>query len=56
MEANQSEVEKLDLIRLPLELRRQLLDAMTEQLRAATDPVDIQALLIGIENMKKSLD
>lgn len=56
MEANTSEVEKLVLTRLPLELRRQLLASMTESLRTSTDPLDIRALEIGIANLKASLD
>ena len=56
MEASQSEVEKLDLTQLPIDLRRQLLDSMTESLRTAVDPLDIQALEIGIANLKASLD
>jgi hypothetical protein len=55
MEANQSEVEKLNLGHLSVELRKQLLDVMAESLQAATDPGDIKALEIGIENLKKSL-
>lgn len=43
MEANQSEVEKLDLANLSVEYRRTLLDSMTESLRTATDPLDIRA-------------
>lgn len=56
MEANQSEVEKLDLNKLPVEYRRTLLESMTESLRTAADPLDIQALEIGIANLKASLD
>ncbi|NDC75778.1 SH3 domain-containing protein [bacterium] len=53
MEANQSEVEKLDLANLSVEYRRTLLDSMTESLRTATDPLDIRAFEIGIANLKK---
>lgn len=56
MEAKRSEVEKLDVNHLPIELRRQLLDSMAEQLRGATDPGDIECLEIGIENLRKSFD
>jgi len=56
MEANRSEVKKLDLTNLPVEYRRTLLDSMTESLRTATDPLDIRALEIGIANLKASLD
>ena len=56
MDANQSEVEKLDLTRLPLDLRRGLLDSLTESLRTAMDPLDIAALEISIANLKNSLN
>ena len=56
MEANSSEVQKLNLLSLPVELRKQLLDSMMEPLRTATDPLNIAAFEKGIANLKSSLD
>jgi hypothetical protein len=50
MEANRYEVEKLDVTNLAVEYRRQLLDVTMESLRTATDPHDIRAFEIGLEN------
>jgi hypothetical protein len=56
MEANSSEVKKLDLFLLPLVHRRELLDVLSESLRPAADHLDIAALKKGISNLKASLD
>jgi hypothetical protein len=56
MEANSSEVKKLDLSLLLLVHRRELLDVLSESLLTATDPLDVAALEKGISNLKTSLD
>jgi len=57
MEAKASEVEKLNLNHLPVELRKQLLAAMERDVtQHADDPETLKVYLIGIKNLLASLD
>ena len=57
MEAKSSEVEKLNLSHLPVELRKELLEAMQRDMaQHADDPEALKVYLIGIKNLLTSLD
>ena len=57
MEAKASEVEKLNLNHLPVELRKELLEAMERDMaQHADDPEALKVYLIGIKNLLASLD
>lgn len=56
MEENKLNFDKANLIRLPTEYRRFLLDSMSESLRTAIDLKDIEELQTSIDNLKKSLN
>ena len=57
IEAKASEVEKLNLNHLPVELRKQLLEALhRDMMQHANDPETLKVYEIGIKNLKASLD
>ena len=57
MEAKTSEVEKLNLNHLPVELRKRLLEAMSRDMaQHAEDPEALKVYEIGMRNLLASLD
>ena len=55
-EARVSDLHKLALEILPVETRRDLLAELQRMLAVMTDPGDIEALTIAVNNVKATLD
>ena len=57
MEAKRSEVEKVNMQYLPVELRKELIEAMRrDMIKYANDPEALKVYEIGIRNLLASLD
>ena len=57
MEAKRSEVEKVNMQYLPVELRKELIEAMRrDMIKYASDPEALKVYEIGIRNLLASLD
>ncbi len=55
-EARVSELTKLSLKSLPVEVRRNLLAELERIIATMTDPYDIESITITINNVKATLD
>jgi len=57
MEAKLSEIEKVNMQHLPVELRKELIEAMKRDMaQYADDPEALKVYEIGIRNLLNSLD